>query len=161
MQEPRAVPGERPRSPSTEAGRRAPRSRGHVWLLATTGILLAALALLRWYAEPVARGYGTHVQFGLPPCTMMAVTGLPCPGCGVTTSMSLSVHGRWLEALANQPFGVLVVLGIPLFALWALWGHVLGRDRWIDLRTALRRRAWLAAIAVLGLCWLWKVVQTV
>jgi hypothetical protein len=56
---------------------------------------------------------------------------------------------------------VLVVLGIPLFALWALWGHVLGRDRWIDLRTALRRRAWLAAIAVLGLCWLWKVVQTV
>jgi hypothetical protein len=75
--------------------------------------------------------------------------------------MSLSVHGRWLEALANQPFGVLVVLGIPLFALWALWGHVLGRDRWIDLRTALRRRAWLAAIAVLGLCWLWKVVQTV
>lgn len=146
-----------PHAPTVEGG----RSRGHAWILATAAFLLVALALLRWYAEPDTRGHGTHEQFGLPPCAMMSVTGLPCPGCGVTTSMSLAVHGRWHEAVGNQPFGVLVVLAIPLLALWAAWGHLRGRDRWIDLQTALRRRAWLVAIAALGAAWVWKIAQTV
>lgn len=169
MDEPHAPPLERlPTGDRAEAPARAPagaprpaRSRGHAWVLASSGALLLALALLRWYARPDARGYGTHEQFGLPPCAMMSVTGVPCPGCGVTTSVSLAVHGHWLESLATQPFGLLVVLGIPLFALWALWGHARDRDRWLDLRAGLRNRVWVLAVAALGACWVWKIVHTV
>ena len=36
---------------------------------------------------------------------MLRATGKPCPTCGVTTSFVLAAHGRFAEALVNQPFG--------------------------------------------------------
>jgi hypothetical protein len=47
----------------------------------------------------------------LPLCQFKAVTGKPCPGCGLTRSFSAISHGRLREAAAFNPFG------FPLYAL--------------------------------------------
>lgn len=48
----------------------------------------------------------------LPPaCTFRQVTGLPCPGCGLTRSWALTAHGRLGEALRRHPFGPLTFVG--------------------------------------------------
>lgn len=88
----------------------------------------AMVALPAWTVVGIARwltpspdGFGTHTQLGLGGCTMLTVTGWPCPMCGMTTTFSLMAHFRPLDALANQPFGVVLFL-LTLFT--ALVGTV-------------------------------------
>ncbi len=86
------------------------------------GLALAApcIAILAtaWWLLPNDAGYGTHTQLGfLPPCSFLVRTGWPCVGCGVTTSLSLSVRGRLPSAWAAQPFGVVLFAAILAAAL--------------------------------------------
>lgn len=50
-------------------------------------------------------------------CPLHRLTGLPCPGCGVSRGLMFLSHGDWSEALGANPW-VLVVW--PLLAAMAL-----------------------------------------
>lgn len=118
---------------------------------APLGLLAAALLL-----EPDARGFGTHEQLGLPPCTPMRLWGVPCPGCGVTTSVALAARGRLGDALAAQPFGLLLVLAALAFSAWAAAGALRGRDLWLALRGRPLARVGVALGAALAAAWVYK-----
>jgi hypothetical protein len=60
--------------------------------------------------EPAVDGVGTHRQLGLPACPMLTLSGLPCPFCGLTTSLALAVRGEWTASLRVQPLGLFVLL---------------------------------------------------
>ena len=50
------------------------------------------------------------------PCPLLMVTGLPCPGCGMTRSCLSLLRGDWAEVWRFNPFG-------PVFAIfWAAVG---------------------------------------
>lgn len=117
------------------------------------------MVLLAVVAQPDERGYGTHEQLGLAPCRMMQWTGVPCPGCGVTTSVTLAAQGHPLESLAVQPFGLLTAISLPLLALWALAVHLRGGDLYGRL-SARGGRAAKAALALMGLAWVYKLAVT-
>jgi hypothetical protein len=85
-------------------------SSGERIVQATVGIVAAAALVLGVVLTPSPTGIGTHTHLGLPPCGMLVVTGHPCPTCGVTTSFVLAAHGRFWEALVNQPFGLVCFL---------------------------------------------------
>ena len=58
---------------------------------------------------PDPLGHSTHTQLGLPPCGFLELTGVLCPGCGLTTSFSHMVRLDFVGAAHANPFG------IPLF----------------------------------------------
>ena len=90
-------------------GARSDRARDvivGVPLVLTTGPVLAIAALL----EPSPAGVGTHKQLGLGGCTVLTLTGWPCPMCGMTTTFSHMAHLSPVEALWTQPFGVVLFL---------------------------------------------------
>ena len=120
-------------------------------LVALVGVLGLGLAL-----TPSPTGTGTHCILGLPPCGMLAVTGHPCPTCGVTTSFVLAAHGRFGDALVNQPFGLicfLLTIGGVLLAVATL---VTGRS-WVPLLTAYGVAVPAAVLLVLALvAWAYK-----
>jgi hypothetical protein len=62
-------------------------------------VLLAAGALL-----PFLPGHA-----GLP-CPLRTLTGVPCPLCGMTTSVEATLHGHPAAALAANPAGPAAVL---------------------------------------------------
>lgn len=77
--------------------------------VATLLVLLLSRAL-----TPAPLGLGTHEQLGLPRCAFLALTSLPCPACGLTTSFAHTARLSLFEALQAH------ILGVPLFALIAL-----------------------------------------
>lgn len=92
-------------------------------LLALPSSLVIAIAL---WLTPSDKGYGTHTQLGLGGCTMMTLTGWPCPMCGMTTTFTLMAHARPIDAFFTQPFGVI------LFSVTAIAAAV----GWIDAISA-------------------------
>lgn len=65
----------------------------------------AAIALLGAAAMlPLLPGHA-----GLP-CPLRTLTGVPCPMCGMTTSVEATVHGRLGTALLANPAGPLALV---------------------------------------------------
>jgi len=60
-------------------------------------------------------------------CPFYNLTGLPCPGCGLTRSFVCLAHGQWQEALHWHPLGWVVFFGLAVF--WLRNGYFLAFGR--------------------------------
>lgn len=123
------------------------------------GLGLGCLAVLvtGMILKPDGRGISTHTQLGFPPCQFEARTGLPCPSCGFTTSVSYFAHGNLLASLYVQPMGFLIAVfcaaGVWVGAYVGMTGRPVHR-----LMTQVSGRAWLwflLTVAIGG--WAWKI----
>jgi hypothetical protein len=129
-------------------------------------VLAAALAavigfvLLGTAVTPAEEGHGTHEQLGLPPCSTMELFGVPCPGCGVTTSVALAAQGRPLDALRTQPFGLLLALAGLVLIPWALYGLLRGRDLGEDLSRVVSGKVLIPLGVVFIGSWIYKLWVT-
>ena len=108
----------------------APEPRGtkliYLFVLVASTTVLALAARL----SPSGRGYGTHQQLGLPPCSFVIVTGLPCPSCGWTTAFAHVAHLQVLQAFRAQPFGALLCLATALAGALAFAGLAFRAQVW-------------------------------
>jgi hypothetical protein len=57
------------------------------------------------------------VQHGPILCPFRLVTGLPCPGCGLTRSWVYLFHGQLAESLYYHPLGPIAAIAAILFVL--------------------------------------------
>jgi len=81
-------------------------------VLAVGGWLIYALVQV----HPDPRGFGTHEQLGMLRCSWPAMSGIPCPTCGVTTAATHMLHLQPWQSVVAQPFGA----ALTLFCLW-MW----------------------------------------
>ena len=77
-----------------------------VWLLA--GMSIACAVLIGLYLRGPS---------GFPICLLHRLTGLDCPGCGMTRAVHSTLHGKIAEAFRFNPLGM---LALPLTAGWLL-----------------------------------------
>jgi hypothetical protein len=77
-------------------------------------------------------------------CPLRALTGIPCPLCGMTRACVAAMHGHLGASLAFNPAGVLLIAA----AIVALI-----RPQWL---TRVRVPLWIAGAAVAAL-WLWNI----
>jgi hypothetical protein len=79
-------------------------------------------------------------------CALRRRLGLPCPTCGITRSLVVSLHGEWGRAWQITPAGPAILLGLLGFGAAML---VLG---WVQLRgaggPAARARRWIRRTAL-------------
>jgi Protein of unknown function (DUF2752) len=113
-----------------------------LWTLAGLAGLAALLILHAWVPLPGAQN---------SVCLFRRLTGIPCPGCGMTRAMAHLAKGEWAAAARDH------LLAFPLAAevavAWLAWGAALsGRRR---LRLPVRYESWvLGHLAVLVVFWL-------
>ncbi|MCC6546485.1 DUF2752 domain-containing protein [Candidatus Sumerlaeota bacterium] len=87
---------------------------------------------------------------GIPMCTLKSTAGIPCPGCGLTRSVTSVLHGKFLLAAQYNPFGYIFAF---LFA-------VLGPLAFLPAKARARMQGFLrpfdakvfCTIMILGLC---------
>lgn len=111
-------------------------------LLVSLGVLLLAFAAYQ------LRLSGPGVSW-MPGCALRGLTGLECPGCGMTRGTYALLHGRFLEALRFNPVGMIL---LPI-ALVGMGLEVLGWVRGRPLRVRMRvgkRGAWLLFFLIVG-----------
>jgi hypothetical protein len=82
--------------------------------------------------------------------------GLPCPTCGLTRSVVMSLHGEFARAWRMAPAGPVVVVGLLVFAMTML---VLAASQWAGTpQPEDRMQAWIrkgAAIYAAGALAVW------
>ncbi len=91
---------------------------GRLLLVAAVIAVLAGFGLA-FRLNPDPRGFGTHEDLGLPPCTIQLAYSLPCPSCGMTTSFAHFVRGEIPSAARANPGGLLLALICALLVPWA------------------------------------------
>ncbi len=94
---------------------------------------------IAWVGLIIAVVHPPH-GLGMPICWGRLATGLPCPGCGLTRSLSCAVRGMFQESFAYHPFGVLVLVFFMLAAVVSVLSKP--RRRW--LARFMERRSQLA-----------------
>ncbi len=98
---------------------RAPRRRPAPaeWVAATgAGAMAVALVL-----SP------SSIEDGPVLCPFRLLTGLPCPGCGMTRAWVYLAHGWWRESFAAHPFGVVAVALLVALVVGVLLARWRGR----------------------------------
>ena len=100
----------------------------------------------------------TYVFF--PKCLLHAITGLHCPGCGLTRSVHSLLNGELVQALA---YNVLWPIVLPLIALSvgrSLWHWAWGAPPRTICRPRRPSAKWLPYLAA-GLILLYAVVRNI
>ncbi len=103
--------------------------------LASAGALFAACLL-----SPSDAPHGPVV------CPFRLVTGLPCPGCGLTRAWVFLAHGRVGDAVSANPFA-LVTLPAAVVLLAAVMVALVRRRPLPDLGGTLRHPATIGLVA--------------
>lgn len=102
-----------------------------LWCLLLTGGFSVAFQL-----QPDPRGFGTHQQLGLPPCSLRSLVDVPCPSCGMTTAFAHFVRGHWIQSLQANCSGFLLALACAVQIPWcllSLWTGRLWRVQRLDV----------------------------
>ncbi|MBC8066072.1 MAG: DUF2752 domain-containing protein [Chlorobia bacterium] len=111
--------------------------------LIVTGIW-AVITGVGIYLSPSVHGHGTHQQLGLPPCPSVLLFNRPCPGCGLTTSWTATIHGNLPQAFSAHPLGPLLYLALTTFAVINLYAYIK------RLRVDTSGRKWMVGIVASG-----------
>ncbi len=118
--------------------------------LVKAGLLAVAATLLGGAAYVLATFPPTDTSF-YPKCQLHSLTGLHCPGCGMTRFASALFRGDLTQAAA---YNAVAVVAVPIAALWGLqqvWAWLWGvrPRRWFSPETHSRVTAvFLAVLAV-------------
>lgn len=123
-----------------------------------TAVVTSASERLPALAAPIACGcclvagaaYVTAIDPGeggaFLPCPFRTLTGLWCPGCGLTRATHHLFRGDLAQAMRFNAFVVLILAGLSL--IWLVWAlQVAGRP----VRRASRVPSWVYAAAITAL----------
>lgn len=87
------------------------RSRHVAVLVKICLIVVGVSALVYLY------GHDPSVNGGYPRCLFHSLTGLWCPGCGVTRGLYAFLHGEYLETVRMNPY-IFCIMPMLAFAAY-------------------------------------------
>lgn len=121
------VPAEPAVPPARRRGVRRTRFLLIVMVLGLAAIFVLAAWIRPYDADGSPRSQATHMQLGLPPCSIMLLYGKPCPSCGMTTAFSLLVHGDVANSLRANWVGTLLALAWLAMIPWGIASAIRGK----------------------------------
>ena len=90
------------------------------------------------------------------PCPFLHVTGIPCPGCGLTRAIVALLEGDWQSALTLHAYAPIFVVAIVLIACATLLPSK-PRNWFMTQFELVERRTGITAILLIGLVVYWLI----
>lgn len=121
--------------------------------------------ILLWAALGIAGLVGLAIlHFWVPSggasssiCVFRRLSGIPCPGCGMTRAFAHLAKGEWGEAARDHPLSFLIAAEMGLF--WLAWGFFLLRGRaFLPPRQDVFNALVLGHLLLLSLLWLGRLI---
>jgi hypothetical protein len=91
-------------------------------------------------------------------CLFKRVTGIPCPACGTTDSITLILHGNWVGAYHTNPLGFLMLFVIIVFPIWIITDLFRKHNSFLlffNLTETYIKKWWIAVPAIILILFLW------
>lgn len=126
-------------------------------LLIFFGLAILALLLVARCLPPNPNGMGTHRSLGLPACGSMALFGVPCPSCGMTTSWAWFTRGELYHSWMANPGGLALGFFVLVMAPWMVASGIKGRWWPMECRPRYVLAAGLSVVAITVIQWLLRV----
>ncbi|MCB2155883.1 DUF2752 domain-containing protein [bacterium] len=84
-------------------------------------------------------------------CTLQRATGLPCPGCGLTRSVTSFLHGHFSWAWHYHPFGPIIALFFVFLTILAVLPKRYREPimQWLEKRDAVV--AWIFMVVLIAM----------
>jgi len=124
-------------------------------------LCIALLAGYSWLAWSLWHG---QTQNAFTPCPIKNITGIPCPSCGSTRSLTALAKGHFTEALLINPLGLLAAAVMLTVPLWLLYDITFTKDTlyksFKDFENTLKIK-WVAiSLIILVLAnWIWNIYK--
>jgi len=98
-------------------------------------------------------------KIGLGVCAFKEMTGLPCPGCGLTRSFISISHGQFAEAFRMHPLGPFIYLALGFYMV--KWGveAALGKPIAGGIENRFRVPVLWGFIALMLVIWLARLIS--
>lgn len=121
--------------------------------------IIARLAENRWLSLILLGAFSLQAglaAFGLTgwQCPIRMVTGVPCPGCFLSTAIGLLLKGEWRESLSKHAFAPIFLLGAILILLVVLLPDQL-HHKAVSAIERFEMRTGVVAILLFGLIAYW------
>jgi hypothetical protein len=132
-------------------------TRNRLYLLLASGVAVS-YAWLAWQLQH------EHEHVAFTPCPIKMVTGIACPSCGVTRSLSSLAHGNFINAAYINPLGLVAALILIIVPLWLLYDLVFNKDSLLQgykKFEEILRIKWVAIplIALIFANWMWNIYK--
>ena len=79
------------------------------------------------------------------PCPIRIISGVPCPGCGLSRATALFIQGQWQSAIEVHAFAPIIAVGFGFLVITAVM------PRSLQHRAARRVAAWERRTAIVTL----------
>lgn len=104
-------------------------------------IIYVAIIVLSFFITP-------YVDIGIPLCPMKSLTGLPCPGCGLTHSFAAVSRGDFIEAFHFHFFGPFIYLTFLIF-IFILFSEIFFDKKYPRLRKIYYSKSFTYAFGII------------
>ena len=96
-----------------------------------------------------------------PLCPLHAVTGIPCPTCGMTRGLRCLLRGDLASAFLFNPLGMVILFGLASYLLYAVIVVIarLPRLRWERISPATATFLRICAVILVVMNWIYLIAH--
>ncbi len=129
-------------------------------------VLLICLAGYFWigYHYINTTEFNVKNESNLEFCMFRSITGVPCPSCGMTRSVTTIARGNIINAMWWNPLGLIMFVSMITFPLWIISDLVLRKNSFFlfykKVETFFQNKiVAIISIAAVLMLWIWNLIK--
>lgn len=97
-------------------------------------------------------------------CMIRSLTGVPCPSCGMTRSVTTMVHGNIYEAIWWNPLGIMMFIAMIIFPGWIIADWIRKKHTFYNFYFQVEKLFQIKPIAIIAvflmtMLWIWNIFK--